>query len=102
MKQGHTLPSAAITELKVNIVTDTLSFRTPEGRSGYVIAITEPRKLADDLIASIARSYNAFPTALSLLLRLQDAVEALDGTSVENEALVDEYRAFLKDVVGNS
>lgn len=30
---------------------------------------------------------------LSLLLRCKDAVEALDGTNVENERLVDDYRA---------
>lgn len=29
-----------------------------------------------------------------LLVRLEDAVEALDGTSVENEKLVDDYRAW--------
>ncbi len=29
-----------------------------------------------------------------LLLRLEDTVEALDGTSVENEALVDDYRTW--------
>lgn len=32
-----------------------------------------------------------------LLKRLTDAVEALDGTSVENEKLVDDYRAWLAE-----
>lgn len=31
----------------------------------------------------------------ALLRRLNDAVEALDGTSVENESIVDDYRALL-------
>jgi hypothetical protein len=30
-----------------------------------------------------------------LLLRLEDSVEALDGTSVENEKLVDDYRKLM-------
>jgi hypothetical protein len=35
------------------------------------------------------------PDAMAdLLRRLEDAVEALDGTSVENEKLVDDYRAW--------
>jgi hypothetical protein len=29
-----------------------------------------------------------------LLLRASDAIEALDGTSIENERLVDDYRAW--------
>ena len=29
-----------------------------------------------------------------LLVRAADAIEALDGTSVENESLVDDYRAW--------
>lgn len=32
----------------------------------------------------------------ALLRRLNDAVEALDGTSVENESIVDDYRALIK------
>lgn len=32
---------------------------------------------------------------VSLLVRLKDTVEALDGTSVENESLVDEYRRVM-------
>ena len=34
------------------------------------------------------------PDARDLLLRAADAIEALDGTSVENEKLVDDYRAW--------
>ena len=34
--------------------------------------------------------------AVALLRRLNDAVEALDGTNVENEKLVDDYRALIK------
>lgn len=33
-----------------------------------------------------------------LLVRLEDAVEALDGVSVEDEAIVDEYRAVMKEM----
>ena len=32
---------------------------------------------------------------LDLLRELEDAVEALDGTSVENEAIVDKYRVLM-------
>ncbi len=35
------------------------------------------------------------PVMFDLLLRLRDTVEALDGTSAENERLVDEYRALV-------
>lgn len=34
------------------------------------------------------------PTMLDLLVRAADAIEALDGTSVENEKLVDDFRAW--------
>jgi hypothetical protein len=34
-------------------------------------------------------------TMHELLLRLADAVECLDGTTVENERLVDDYRAWV-------
>ena len=37
-----------------------------------------------------------------LLLRLEDYVEALDGTSVENEKLVDDYRAWRASVTGGN
>jgi hypothetical protein len=41
-----------------------------------------------------ARLIAQAPTMHDLLLRLADAIEALDGTSVENEKLVDDYRAW--------
>lgn len=44
-----------------------------------------------DMLVECANKYG---DARDLLLRLADAVEALDGTSVENEKLVDDYRAF--------
>lgn len=37
---------------------------------------------------------------LALLRRLDDVVEALDGTSVENEKLVDDYRALMVRMEG--
>ena len=36
-----------------------------------------------------------------LLVRLSDTVEALDGTSIENERLVDDYRATLATPLGD-
>lgn len=38
-----------------------------------------------------------YNTAENLLRRLGDAVEALDGTTVENEKLVDDYRAYFAE-----
>lgn len=40
----------------------------------------------------------AAPRMLALLIQLNDAVEALDGTSIENEALVNEYRALMRNL----
>ena len=37
---------------------------------------------------------------LSVLVRAKDAIEALDGTSVEHEKLVDDYRAAIAEVTG--
>lgn len=37
----------------------------------------------------------AAPEMHDLLVKLRNAVEALDGTSVENECLVDTYRALM-------
>lgn len=34
--------------------------------------------------------------AVGLLKRAGDAIEALDGTNVENELLVDDYRKFME------
>lgn len=36
-----------------------------------------------------------FDTMLDVLVRARDAIEALDGTTVENEKLVDDYRAIV-------
>ena len=37
---------------------------------------------------------------VDVLLRARDAIEALDGTSVENERLVDDYRAVVTKATG--
>ena len=42
-----------------------------------------------------ARLQSEAQAMFDLLLRLRDTVEALDGTSAENERLVDEYRALV-------
>jgi len=47
-----------------------------------------------------ARLIEAAPDMLDVLLRAKDAIEALDGTSAENEKLVDDYRAVLAKVEG--
>lgn len=39
---------------------------------------------------------NRYNKMQNLLERLNDEVEALDGTSLENEKIVDEYRALMK------
>ena len=36
---------------------------------------------------------------LGILIRARDAIEALDGTSVENERLVDDYRAVINKTI---
>lgn len=33
-----------------------------------------------------------------ILFRARDAIEALDGTTVENEKLVDDYRRLMKEI----
>lgn len=40
----------------------------------------------------------AAPDLLDVLIRAKDAIEALDGTTVENEKLVDDYRAIIQKV----
>lgn len=42
-----------------------------------------------------ARLIAAAPDLLDVLLRANDAIEALDGTTRENEKLVDDYRAAI-------
>lgn len=56
---------------------------------------------AADALESLGAAYggaaeaNKYARMVSLLVRLKDTVEALDGTSVENERLVDEYRRVM-------
>jgi hypothetical protein len=50
--------------------------------------------------AANARLIAAAPDLLDVLLRAKDIIEALDGTSTENEKLVDDYRAVLAKVEG--
>lgn len=40
----------------------------------------------------------AAPDMLNVLLRARDVIEALDGTTVENEKLVDDYRTLVAKV----
>jgi hypothetical protein len=42
----------------------------------------------------------AAPELLSVLIRAKDAIEALDGTTVENEQLVDDYRTAINKATG--
>lgn len=46
--------------------------------------------------AEIAFANERLGKAIDLLKRLEDVVEALDGTSIENERIVDDYRAFMQ------
>lgn len=43
----------------------------------------------------------AAPELLSLLLRAEDAIQALDGTTLENEKLVDDFHAAIKAIIGD-
>lgn len=68
--------------------------------AGDVLAADLERAQADGKTKVTAKTSSAKPpsklqTAMSLLERLRDAVDAMDGTSVENETLVDDYRAFM-------
>ena len=55
----------------------------------------ERRSLA--LVAEV-KQHNA--EIVNVLLRARDAIEALDGTSVENERLVDDYRTVVTKATG--
>jgi hypothetical protein len=44
----------------------------------------------------------AAPDLLDILVRAKDVIEALDGTSVENEKLVDDYRAAIAKAEGRA
>lgn len=46
-----------------------------------------------------ARLIAAAPELLDVLLRARDAIESLDGTSAENERLVDAYRAAIAKAI---
>jgi hypothetical protein len=61
---------------------------TLEGQGSVGFALGQARLMAKS------------PVMHDLLVRLKDAVEALDGTSVENEELVDEYRILMQDLLG--
>lgn len=74
---------------------DIIEFDQPDGTCGFAVVVTKSLELATEVTAEIISRYNHHPHLVRLLLRLNDAVEALDGTSTDNEALVDEYRAIL-------
>lgn len=74
---------------------DLIEFDQPDGSRGFAVVVTKPLGFAAELTAGIITRFNHHPHLVSLLQRLEGAVEALDGTTVENEALVDEYRAIL-------
>ena len=47
-----------------------------------------------------ARLIAAAPNLLDVLLRAKSAIEALDGTTVENEKLLDDYRRAIAMATG--
>jgi hypothetical protein len=47
-----------------------------------------------------ARLIAAAPDLLDVLLRAKSAIEALDGTTAENEKLLDDYRAAIAKATG--
>ncbi len=49
-----------------------------------------------------ARLIAAAPELLDVLIRARDAIEALDGTSIENEKIVDDYRAAIAKATGGA
>lgn len=78
-------------------------FSTAARHPAYIVAgerilaaVRVPGVAYEDLRTAHANAavLAAAPTMHDLLVRLEDAVEALDGTSVENEKLVDDYRAW--------
>lgn len=76
-------------------VSDTIEFNLPNGSRGFAVVVTKPLALAPEITAAIIRRYNHHQHLVRLLLRLSDAVEALEGTSDTADQLVDEYRAIL-------
>ncbi len=45
--------------------------------------------------AELRRLHSVNAELIDVLIRAKDAIEALDGTTVENEKLVDDYRAAI-------
>jgi len=74
---------------------DAIEFSLPDGTTGFAIVVSKPVGVAADVAQAMIERYNHHPHLVDLLQRLNDAVQALDGTSVDNEALVDEYNALL-------
>ncbi len=60
----------------------------------YVLGTSHPELQAN------ARLIAAAPELWEFLLAIRCVVEAIDGTSVENEQLVDEYRRMLTKITG--
>lgn len=54
------------------------------------------RYQAATYISIMANRYNKMQ---ELLAQLKDTVEALDGTSIENEKLVDDYRTLMQTLI---
>lgn len=74
---------------------DTIVFRLQDGTTGFAVVTSNPVGVAADVAQALIERYNLHPHLVDLLQRLNDAVQALDGTTVDNEALVDEYNALL-------
>lgn len=74
---------------------DIIEFDQPDGTCGFAVVVTKPQVLATEVTAEIIKRFNHHPHLVSLLQRLSDSVEALEGTSDDADALVDEYRAAL-------
>ena len=60
--------------------------------------LVEARKPRNDFQAGALAQEARIAALQDLLLRAEDAIEALDGTSVENERLVDDYREFIRSL----
>jgi hypothetical protein len=74
-----------------------------KSRDGYITR--DVCRMDGSTMAAFAQEANAHlisaaPDMLDVLLRAKDAIEALDGTSADNEKLVDDYRAVIAKVEG--
>lgn len=67
-------------------------------RGNKVVTVADFGKVDDEEVNAILIA--AAPELLDVLIRARDAIEALDGTSVENEKLVDDYRAAIAKATG--